>query len=71
MMNEIVSKAQTAACLTKYLSDRLTEIDGQINSYGIGRNFGVSEGKCKTQIHNDIVVIRRLLLQIDKEVMGQ
>lgn len=70
-MNEIVSKAQTAACLTKYLSDRLTETDGQIDVYGAGRNYLVSEGKCKTQIHNDIVVIRRLLLQIDKEVMMQ
>lgn len=70
-MSEIVSKAQTAACLTKYLSDRLTEIDGQINVYGAGRSFFVSEGKGKTQIHNDIVVIRRLLLQIDKEVMKQ
>lgn len=70
-MNEIVSKAQTAASLAKYLSDRLTEMDGQVDIYGAGYSFFVSEGKGKTQIHNDIVVIRRLLLQIDKEVMGQ
>ena len=70
-MNEIVSKAQTAASLAKYLSDRLTEIDGQVDVFGAGRSFFLSEGKGKTQIHNDIVVIRRLLLQIDKEVMGQ
>ena len=70
-MNEIVSKAQTAASLAKYLSDRLTEIDGQVDIFGAGRSFSVSEGKGKTQIHNDIVVIRRLLLQIDKEVMKQ
>lgn len=63
-------KAKMAAMLTADLSNRIDELDGHINIYGIGSDFDECEGKGKTQLHNDIVFIRRLLLQVDKEIMS-
>lgn len=67
-MNNIKDKARMAAMLTIDLSERIDELDGHVTTVW-DDDFIQHEGKGKTQLHNDIVQIRRLLLQIDKEVM--
>lgn len=67
-MTNIKDKARMAAMLTTDLSERINELDGNVITVW-DDEFIQYEGKGKTQLHNDIVYIRRLLLQIDKEVM--
>lgn len=63
-------RAQMVRLLACDLCSRVEE-RGMLHNGGLaGYDFAKGEGLSKTQIHADIVQLRRMLALLDKEVMG-
>lgn len=70
--NSISQRAEMIRLLTCDLCDRVKEHEKVRKSKGYflwaGYDFGKGEGIGKTQLHADIVQLRRMLTLLDKEI---
>lgn len=70
-MSALEARADLIKALTCDLCDRVERraaLGDRLGPFSTGHDYGKGEGLGKTQIHADIVQLRRMLALLDKEV---